>query len=264
MGEGATSNAARTADRDDGPDVVPPVAEKPLDREALLILALRAASREALGVRDWDAQRRLDGKAFEVRIRFGCAGPTEDRRGNLAWKLGGDKRTLRLRAAPAIAADDPLVQAVGGKQGFEAIEGFWISRPWLLAAACPVQGESPAPAAAKEPAAPVAGDPATVTEPAAGRIGIAQFFTPADSRTHRRSARAYQAVVNLEPGRRVGAQGFDLVLAGRLKALADGRVIACASPKADRRPDCLIASAIDEVRMEQPEDGAVLARWASN
>lgn len=263
MDQGATRNATALNDANDSMDVVPPVTEKPLDREVLLILAMRAASREALGTQDGDAQRLLDGKAFEVRIRFGCAGPVEDKRHNLAWRLGGDKRTLRLRAAPSMAADDPLVQAVGGEHGFEEVEGFWMPRPWLLAAACPVQGKSFAAAAAKEPAAST-DKPGNVAEPAAGRIGIAQFFTPADSRTHRRSARAYEAVVNLETGRKVGRAGFDLVLSGRLKALADGRVIACASSDPDRRPDCIIAATIDTVRMEQPEDGAVLARWDSN
>lgn len=260
----ATANVVTAGEGNDGADAILPVAEPPLDREALLILAMRAANREALGMRDGVEQRSLDGKLFEWRIRFGCEGPVEGKQPDLGWSVDSAKSTLRLRAAPDVEADDPLVQATGGKQGFEAVEGFWIPRPWLLAAACPVRSKPPAAPATQEPAGPTNDVPGSVKERAAGRIGIAQFFSPADSRTHRRSGRAYEAVVNLEPDGQVAGRGFNLILSGRLRALADGRVIACASPDPDRRPDCIIAVAINEVRMERPDGGAVLARWDAN
>ena len=50
-----------------------PVVEPPMDRAGLLKAVGAAASAGALGQDDADAQRKLDGKKFEVRIRFGCA-----------------------------------------------------------------------------------------------------------------------------------------------------------------------------------------------
>ena len=52
-----------------------PVAEPPMDRAALLIQVAKAASASALGKDISNDLRKLDGKRFEVRIRFGCAPP---------------------------------------------------------------------------------------------------------------------------------------------------------------------------------------------
>jgi hypothetical protein len=97
--------------------------------------------------------------------------------------------------------------------------------------------------------------------PAVQRVGIAQFFTPEDSRTRRRIDRPFEAVRQLKAGESVGQQGFDLVLSGRLRARVDGRVILCAGTGENRPPDCVVSADVDRVWIERPEDKAMMAEW---
>jgi hypothetical protein len=92
------------------------------------------------------------------------------------------------------------------------------------------------------------------------RIGIAQFYTSADPRTGRRSERAYEAVKTLA-GEPPGAEGFTLVLSGRLRAVPGGGVIACAVSGPDQPPDCIISADFDRVWIETPVGREVLAEW---
>lgn len=242
-----------------------PIVEPPLDRERLLASVARAASAYAAGTDNSEAERALSGRRFEIRLRFGCREAAADGNTN-GWTVDADGKTVRLKAAPDISFDDPLVRKLAGAEGVEAVEGFWLKWPWLLTAACPRQ---PAPPPnprpqAEEPAEPPAETKAVPTAPrSVPRIGIAQFFTETDSRTRRRSARPYEAVKSFEETRGVQANGFNLVLSGRLRAGPAGRVIACGSAGIDSWPDCLIFADIDQVRMERPETREIIAEWAS-
>jgi hypothetical protein len=240
------------------PPVVPRLGS--LDRGAILAAVAQAASAHAAGADDSAAQRPLDGRQFEFRIRFGCRGPSNNLPEQwLGWSQDPESGTLRVRAKPTLAGEDPLVKELGGT-GFEAVEGFWIPRPWLLQPVCPA-------AAAVEPAVPdeVAEEDAKVAEPVPRwpRIGIAQFYSETDPRTGRRSMRAYEAVKAMDPGRPIGSQGFDLVLSGRIKALPDRRVIACISTGAQSPPDCIISADFDRVWIQAPGSADVIAEWTS-
>ena len=253
-----------------------PRPQPPLDRAAVFAAVAQAASAEASGSDDAEAQRTLDGRQFEIRIRFGCKGPsTELRKEWLGWSFDREKSTLRVRAMPTLSAEESLVQELGGDQ-FEAVEGFWIPRPWLLQPACPATAAvSSAPAEAATDAASVktsarpAAMPAVPAEserisepvPKGPRIGVAQFFTETDPRTGRRSMRPYEAVKTLDPKQQIGSQGFNLVLSGRLKALPDKRVIACVAKGADSPPECIVSVGFDRVWMEQPSDREIIAEW---
>lgn len=260
-----TSNAAGDNLVEDSvvnlPAAVAPVA--PMEREAILLAVAKAASARAAGVDDAALQRQLEGRPFEFSIRFGCSGAAKElRSAALGWSYQPDQETLRLRATPTITADDPLAAMIGG-EAVEAIEGFWVPLPWLLEAGCPAVVTESA-----EPAEPDAlGDQAAKGEVGTGvrppKVGIAQFFTRSDARTRRRDRRAYEAVIAVEPGSPVGSKGFDLVLSGRLRPLPGKRVIECIAATIDLPPDCIVTADIDEVRMERPEDGNVLARWSS-
>lgn len=237
-----------------------PIAEPPLDRAALLEAAARAASAAALGRDDRDAQRPLEGDQFELRIRFGCPGAVRPGAAAGPFRIAfePDSRTLRLSAAPDLVLDEPWIARLGG-QGVEAVEGFWMRRPWLLAPGCtPASPSPPQPAIASKQAAP--DEPAIA--PASGhRVGIAQFFTEADARTRRRDSRPYEATATLDEGEQPSAQGYDLVLTGRLRLLADGRIISCRVASADVPPDCVIAAEFDRVRLEHPGTREALAEW---
>ena len=229
----------------------------------------RRAYAKAAGANDSEAQRQLDGRPFEIRIRFGCRGPVDPLDSSwLGWSHDAEKGTLRLRAMPTINAEDEVVTAIGG-EGFEAVEGFWIPRPWLLDSVCPA-----APTPAPEPAAPVEDAPPADRSPAAAppepvpslvrpRVGIAQFFTESDPRTGRRSARPYSAVKNLKEGEQVGGEGFNLVLSGRLQALPGRRIIECSARGPDQPPDCIVSADFDRVWIETPASREVLAEWTS-
>jgi hypothetical protein len=250
-----------------------PRPQPPLDRAALFAAVAQAASAEASGTEDSEAQRTLDGRQFELRIRFGCKGPSPDlRQAWLGWVRDADSGTLRVRAKPTLEADDELVRELGGDD-FEAVEGFWIPRAWLLEPACPVgaavlpsgqkdggetksddkkAGSKTSTAADEKPADPVPNWP---------RIGIAHFFTETEPRTVRRSTRPYEAVKTIDPKQPLGSQGFNLVLSGRLQALPDGRVIACVAKSPDNAPECVVSAQFDRVRIEQPENGEIIAEW---
>lgn len=245
-----------------------------MDRADLLAAVAKAASAAFAGADDLQAQRLLDGSPFELHIRFGCGGPDAAAfDAGLGWTFEGEERTLRVRARPTISDRDPVVvrvvQAVG--DGTEAVEGFWIPRPWLISAACPpaLPGRSGQPAAEAEIA-----DESTETEaqeasaapvpvPAFPKVGIAQFFTDAEPRGRRRKSRAYESVKTLAESERPSASGFDLVLSGRLRSLAGGRVIACVATGPDSPPDCIISADFDEVRIELPDTRDVLAQWGT-
>lgn len=272
-----------------------PLPEPPLDRKMLLTAVAEAASAKATGEDDSEAQRLLDGRRFEFRIRFGCRGPVQEfADAAFGWAWDSEQRTLRVRATPTITSENEVVRQVAGED-VEDVEGFWIPRPWLLSATCPAgaairtaaqrqpaqaeaapgqpsSGSRPAPAAtsgSRASAAPTERQPDDPQEtqappPAYPRVGIGRFFTEEDPRSRRRSAKPYEFVRNLEPDNQVSSQGFDLVLSGRLKAMPGKGVIHCVPQGADLPPNCIVSADIDRVRLERPDTREMLAEWGSS
>jgi hypothetical protein len=248
-----------------------PLVEPPLDRGALLLAAAKAASAAALGQDDATDQRHLDGRRFEVRIRFGCAiaaqvPPSNDTPFNVQFDT--EERTLRIRALPDLTLADPRVAALV-RGSVEAVEGFWMRRPWLLSDGCPARPPQPQKDDGQEPDDSSAEEAATRTSAAVSspqprqRVGVARFYSPTDSRTVRREGRAYQVTKVLDANEQPSAQGYNLVLAGRLRELAAGRVISCAILSAEGPPDCVISAEFHRVWIETPDTKDVLAEWGS-
>lgn len=242
-----------------------PVAEPPIGRQALLLAVARFASDFAAGRGGLADQRQLDGDRFEVRLRFGC---DADGLGTRLWTYDDESRVLRIRIEPEIVTDTPLVSEFSF-DALEAAEGFWVQRPWLLDAACPVRpaSQDAEPADEESDGEPVeepapsaqASAPAPVARP---RIGIAQFYTSEDSRALRRNRRAYEATVTLPEGEQLSATGYDLVLSGRLSALPDGRVIACTGDVSAEPPRCIVSVSFDHVALTKPGSDDPLAEWS--
>jgi hypothetical protein len=263
-----------------------PVAEAPMDREALLLAVAKAASSAGLGLDDVAAQRKLDGRRFEVRIRFGCEpdGAAADADGRFSVRFDEKDRTLRLRASPDLGLDDAPVDApgktTGGTSGeaktIEAVEGFWIRRPWLLADGCPatsppdegamqMRAEASRPSQSRPATAP-GGNSADAESPsteANERVGLAEFYTNADSRTGRRDERAYEVTKVLGEGEQTSTQGYNLVLSGRLRAQPLGRVISCSVATPGEPPRCIVSAQLDRVLIERPDSKQILANWGS-
>lgn len=236
-----------------------PVAEPPLDRERLMLAAIRAASAFAAGADHSAAQRQLDGKRFELRIRLGC-GAAETQDESRGWRFDETKRTLRLRVTPDISDEDPTAAAIAA-EGFEGVEGLWMRRPWLLTAACPRTPSPTTPGQGDE--AEGRGDKEAADSAASEgwRVGIAQFFTSTDSRTARRRQRPYETTKVLDERQTPSAQGYDFVMSGRLRALPDRRVIACSFDDSEAPPACIISVHVDRTWIERPDNRELIAEW---
>ncbi|QNM83833.1 hypothetical protein H8M03_05805 [Sphingomonas sabuli] len=255
-----------------------PATDAPLDRAGLLAAVVQAASASAAGGETPEDVRALDGRQFEMRIRFGCRGPAKALDATwLGWSFDAQNRTLRVQARPTVSIEEPLVGQIAG-DGFEGVEGFWIPRPWLLQSTCPAtialspkKVGAPAEDEASEAKPPATGAPEEAPlpaieskgepEPTAPRIGVAQFFTSDDARTHRRGTRPYSAVKTVPEGTPLPSQGFNLVLSGRLRALPGRSAIACQAKGADTPPECLVSVEFLRVWIEQPQTQEVIAEW---
>ncbi|HKX90861.1 MAG TPA: hypothetical protein VJM15_00335 [Sphingomicrobium sp.] len=228
----------------------------------MLRAVAQVASAAALGKSRLEDQRRLDGKLFEFRIRFGCSResgePAEDPVFSL--RFDPETRTLRLRAAPDLAPTSAGIAPLVASE-VEAVEGFWVRRPWLLTAGCPV---SLTPVETEEVAEKDNKPAATpVIDPASSRhhVGIASFFTKSDSRTGRRDRRPYEVTKVLKADEAPSPQGYNLVLSGRLRARPQGQVINCRVTSPDSPPQCVVSAHFDRVWIELPQSKAVLAEW---
>jgi hypothetical protein len=251
-----------------------------MDRASLLAAVAEAASAAAAGAQMPETIQSLDGRQFEIRIRFGCRGPASDLGERwLGWSFDPAERRIRVRARPTISGDDPLVEQIGDDR-FEAVEGFWIPRPWLLQPVCPAAAAVQGTTGAGQPDSSDAGQPPEQQEergsgtvpaqdglgepiPAAPTIGIAQFFTSEDPRSRRRGTRPYQAAHTLKEGQALSSQGYNLVLSGRLRALPGRGVIHCIPRNPDAPPQCLVSAEFLRVWIEQPDTRDVIAEWGS-
>ena len=271
--QSADDASANTSEPVPSRPIVPRPAP-PIDRTLLLAAVAEAASATASGAAVPQSVRSLDGRQFELRIRFGCRGPAPKLRDRwLGWSFDSEERRIRVRAMPTISKDDPMVARISGDQ-FEAAEGFWVPRPWLLQPLCPaaaaVQGvadpsQPPGQPDGQQQPAPASEDPGDDEQgepvPTSGRIGIAQFFTPEDPRTRRRDMRPYEASHTLAEGKAISSQGYNLVLSGRLRALPGRGVIECSAQDSDSPPDCIVSAEFLRVWIEQPGTGDVIAEW---
>ena len=242
----AAANAAAAKEPERPALRLPKVIPSPqpeLDRAALLAAVARAASAHATGEDDKAAQGQLDGRRFTLKIRFGCRGPAQS--GAMRWSYDEQEQALTLRAEPDITSDSPLF-GDGEDSPVEAVEGFWIPRPWILTDACPAGGEAEAAAAA----------------PQASSIGIAQYFTAQDSRVQHRSGRSYEIVRRADPAIAPSQTGFTLVLHGRLRRWPDAGPVRCRG-SGRARPTCIISAELDRVAFENPETGMTIAEWGA-
>jgi hypothetical protein len=213
-----------------------PLPEPKLEREQLIVAALRAISAAALGTNDAEAQKDLKGREFELRLRFGCPGAA----GTPSRSWSYDEKSHALRAhfdadlsATHVAGSDLLLKS------YEGVVGFTIERPLLLSAGCPTPQF--ATNSASEPT-----------------IAVAQLFTSDDSRVQR-PEKTYEITKVIDQSNKP-TQGLDLVVAGRLATLSDGRMIHCAA--LDGPAACIIGAKFDRVAIENPVNRAVLGEWS--
>lgn len=231
------------------PAVVPaPVPA--MDRAAFLAAAARAAAAYAAG--ETSGAEGVAGRAFDMVIAFGCSGPAPETangaEGRAIWSWSDDRGAIRLSATPGDWTGSALIATAGAPSEWEAVEGFWITRPWATGPACPAMRRDPL----------LSGPPAASPE----TVGLAAVHTAESSRLTRRGGRPYVHVVRGEgeapPAPPPG--GYRMRLSGRLTAFPDGRAFRCRAAGPDQRPVCIAAAQLDRVTFETP-DGTVLSDW---
>lgn len=243
--------AAPAAAAPDAPTPVtalPPVktTPPPLSRTDLILEAeARAAASPGApsGGRDTLVDRR-----FSLRIPFGCEGPQiGSGRAQAHYEVDAERRTLKLVARPVDLARHPLVTQSPEAKTIEALETFWVPRPWTRTDTCPPRRDRPA--------------SATPTPPSPQTLGLATISEVGASRLRRRAERPYELVRKVPDDEPLPlSASYSLVLEGRLAAFPTGGAIRCWSESSEHRPVCVYAVALDRVAFETP-DGELLAEW---
>lgn len=250
------------------------VLDSTLNRAALL--AALTESGTALA----DGQTRdaaLTGRTVSARLPFGCGGETD-----AVGEIAGLPRLIRnadggltLTVTPENLGASALIAATreGAADKWEAVEGFWIARPWSGLDACPASAAQPAPAPApsqeKTPAegktVETGADEDAAPPPAAleRSAGLAAVFETGGSRLGRRQGQAYVHVIRGDKGvvATPAPGGYALRLEGRLTAFADGKGVHCVQKDAESRPVCVAALRLDRLAFEDGATGAVLSEW---
>ena len=218
-----------------------PTPTPPLGRGDLLAAARAAVSAFAASGPSPAGVAELVGRRFELRLPFGCDGPAPADTA-LGWRYDPDRGILRVRAVPAHL--DPTVWRPGEESGVDAIEAFWIARPWTESEVCPPAGAS-APTAVAE-----------------HTLGIAQFHRADDPRAVRGEGDGFEAMLRVAPEALDLSRGLRLRLTGRVASVpgAAGPFL-CRAPNPAERPVCLLAVSLDRVAVENPSVDAPLATW---
>lgn len=257
------------------------VLDSTLNRAALLAALTEAGTALA------DGQTRdaaLTGRTVSVRLPFGCGGDTNviGAAGGLPRLARNEDGSLTLAVTPEDLSASALVPATrdGAVDKWEAVEGFWIARPWSSLDVCPTSAAQPAPApdpapspaqtADKTPAEGKTLEAKTVETAASPPVvqpersaGLAAVFETGGSRLGRRQGQAYVHVIRGEKGvaPTPAPGGYALRLEGRLTAFADGKAVHCVQKDAESRPICVAALRLDRLAFEDGATGALLSEW---
>jgi hypothetical protein len=213
------------------------------------LLEAIAQARAAYAIGAANPSDGLNGRQFSVRQAFGCGGPADAAAaGRARWAWDKARKSIDVSVTP----DDwtMALAASGGadSERWEAVEGFWLTHPWLRAEGCPAPPLIPASTTTAPPA------------PSAPTAGLAAVFEAGGSRVDRRDGRAYTFTLRGKPMAEPPLAGYRLILEGRFTALPDGHVIRCRADNPDSEPVCLAAAQIDRVAIEDAA-GNVLREW---
>jgi hypothetical protein len=168
----------------------------------------------------------------------------------MRWRYDSKAQALRINVHPVAWTAQgwwPAEEA----NGVEAIEGFWVARPWTSSEACPGGGDRPA-AAGTEP----------VTLPGQ-TLALGQIFLAESGRGGRRDGKPYEAVVQVAEDQLDASRGFRLRISGRIARAGNVGPVRCRQPAGpEQRPICLISVVMDEVSVENSASGSTLATWS--
>jgi hypothetical protein len=220
-----------------------------LARADLIALGNAAADAAASGAPLPEPVAGMTGRRFRLYLPFGCDGPADDESGApLRWRYDAVAAALRVHVDLATWPVEEWDKA--GE--IEALEGFWIARPWSTREIC---------ASGAGVAAPTGSE--SVTLPGQ-TFGVAQLLAAGSPRQLRRDGRPYEAVIRMSPDTLRLKAGLRLRLIGQVAAFGDGRAVRCLQPGGrDQRPICLLAASLEEIGVENPATGETLAVWTT-
>jgi hypothetical protein len=226
------------------PEPLPPLGRRDLIEAARASGALLAAEGR-LPPPDKD----MTGRPFVIRIPFGCDGlqigaaPSQV---SLSYDPGN--KSMTLTAQPNVWTQLPMVQALPDRGAIDAVEGFWLARPWSYSESCPPRIDYPALAAP--------------TAPTAQTIGLARFFGTSESRVLQHAAHPFTFTRKLaDDDLSILDHGYVLVLSGHLGSYQDGRALHCWMEAPDHHPVCLFSVIFDHVAFEDASTSETLAQW---
>jgi hypothetical protein len=236
-------------------------AARILSRADVIAIANAAADAASSGAKMPESAKATEGSRFEIGLPFGCDGPAaEDSREPFQWRYDPASSSLRVSVAPATFDPQEWLSEPSSAAGNsarpavrqEAIEGFWISRPWSSRATCEPRST---------PVAPLGIDAVTIP---GQTLGLAQIFTEEDSRNARRGGKPYQSVRRMDEDDLKIDQGLRVRLRGRIGSFPGGSTVRCRQPAGkEQRPVCLVAVTFDDVAIENPSTKETVATWAS-
>ena len=247
-----------------------PMTPSALDRAGLLQALDLAASSYASGRPTTGDD--FAGRRFVLREAFGCEGPAPAATPGLAqWAWGRDRRSIEITLTPLDWSRDAIFSGAGSR--WEAVEGFWIARPWMRDPGCaaPPAVATPAPPSQTADglmavgAAPPSTEYGTTPQPAAATpqvAGLASVFEEGGSRVGRRDGKPFTFTLRPENDGALAApaHGFRLVIEGRLTVFPTGLAVRCQATSVDVRPVCFVAGEVDRVAFEDA-DGKLLREW---
>lgn len=250
---GANVQVAAPAEVEANAAPIMPAPLPALSRADLVKAAAEAASAYAAGTVPTDADP-LAGRSFSVRLPFGCSGPVpgdaerNEGSGLATWAWAPDRAAIRLRMTPSDWTGSALLAEAGTADKWEAVEGFWIPRPWLTSDTCPLVQADPLQAGAP-----------TISPQT---VGLAAVFETGGSRRGRRNGRAYEHVIRPTDEAPLASPkgGYRMLLEGRITAFPSGRAVTCRAPGPDQRPVCIVAAQLDRVAFED-SSGDMLSEW---
>lgn len=210
-----------------------------------------AADAAAAGSGPAEALRDAEGRRFELRLPFGCNGPAgENSNAAMRWRYDAAAGALRVHVAPSTWTPAEW-WANAAQPAIDAIEGFWIARPWTSSEACAAGGGGPEATGV---------DPVTLP---GQTLALGEFFS--DARVDRRDGRAYETVVRVTADELDMANGLLLRISGRIARAPGAGPIQCRQPNGpEQRPICLIGVVMDEIAIEHPANDETVATWSAS
>jgi hypothetical protein len=221
-------------------------------RADLIALASQASDALASGRPLPKAAADLAGQRFELRLPFGCRGPSDaDSDRPMRWRYDAEAKALRIHVAPVVWSGAELGKMEDGSATGTIAEGFWIPRPWTVSETCPP---------AQDNAAPTGTDAVTLP---GQTLAVAQFADGAGQGL--RDGKPYETVVRAAPEEAPSNQGLQLRLRGRIGGTADRSPVSCRQPAGpEQHPICIVAVTFEDVAIDNPQTGKTLATWSAD